>query len=176
MIKRVVEIIIAAAIVAYFSSAVLAAGCQGTEFSFCSKTFYASAPCNGLDELASIGRNNCPRGPGKCAHCASGQDCPLIESWEPTEIAIIGIEITIFDGHQQLSYAYAGNGYHPNQMAFVGPGQSHVAQWFGQGMAFKLPAAGVPGYIDLHISCRSGGRAQAFYTIYYSVIRGQAGE
>ena len=67
------------------------AGCQGTTFTFCSKTFYATAACNGKDQLASITGNNCPNGQKSCAYCESGKDCPLIEAWE-------------FDSHHHRRY------------------------------------------------------------------------
>src|SRR6185503_9613251 len=149
----------------------LRAGCQGTDSNFCSKTFHASAPCDGQDQLASIGKNHCLRGPKNCNYCESGQNCPLIEAWEPTQITIVGVEITILEGIGALQYAYAGNGYHPNQMAFVGAGQSHTRQFFPAGTGFKLPPSGTPGYINLHISClpKASAQVQAFYTIYYTV-------
>jgi len=145
------------------------AGCRGKDFNFCSRTFHASVACDGKDQLASIGQNHCPRGPKNCKNCDSGQDCPLIEPWEATEITIIGVEITVFEGSAALNYAYAGNQYHPNQMVFVGAGQSHTRQFFPAGTGFKLPPSGTRGHINLHISCRPEARVQAFYTVYYTV-------
>src|SRR5712692_8987633 len=81
------------------------AGCRGKNFNFCSKTFHASTACNGQDQLAAIGDNHCPRGPKNCKNCESGQNCPLIEAWEPTEITIVGVEITIIEGNTTLNYA-----------------------------------------------------------------------
>ena len=70
-----------------------------------------------------------------------------------------------------MSYAYAGNGYHPNQMAFIGAGQSHGRHFFPAGIGFTLPPSGKAGYIDLHVSCLPALASQvsAFYTIYYTV-------
>lgn len=147
------------------------AGCQGTDFNFCSKTFLATARCDGQDQLASIARNHCPLGPKACYQCESGENCPLIEAWEPTPITIVGVEITILEGSNALQYVYAGNGYHPNQMAFLGAGQSHTRQFFPPGTGFKLPPSGTLGYINLHVSClpQAAAQVQAFYTLYYTV-------
>jgi len=147
------------------------AGCQGTDFTFCSKTFYATARCDGQDQLASIARNHCSGGPKACPYCESGQDCPLIEAWEPTAIIIVGVEITILGGSNALSYAYAGNGHHPNQMAFLGAGQSHTRSFFPAGTGFRLPPSGTHGYINLHVSCvpTVAAQVQAWYTLYYTV-------
>ena len=147
------------------------AGCQGTSFNFCSKTFYATAPCDGQDQLASIARNNCPRGPKTCMQCESGENCPLIEAWEPTAITIVGVEITVLGGRSALQYAYAGNGYHPNQMAFLGAGESHTRNFFPAGTGFKLPPAGTPGYINLHVSCLPTV-ADAGAGMVYAVLHG----
>ncbi len=130
--------------------------CLERGFGFCSKTFHASATCSGQDQLARITGNK----------CASGNDCPLIEAWEPTPVLIVGVEVTMIEGAESLLYAYAGNGYHPNQMMFVGRGQTNRSQFFPKGLGFRLPSAGAPGYIDLHIACTKA-QAQAFFTIYY---------
>jgi hypothetical protein len=147
------------------------AGCQGTNFDFCSKTFHATAQCDGQDQLASISRNHCTRDSKACYQCENGKDCPLIEAWEPTAITIVGVEITILGGSSALQYAYAGNGYHPNQMAFLGAGQSHTRNFFPAGTGFNLPPSGAQGYINLHVSClpEVAKQVQAWYTIYYTV-------
>jgi len=163
--------LVAASLIVLAGASTIQAGCQGTAFNFCSKTFYASAPCDGTDRRASVKHNDCPRGPKACGYCESGQSCPLIEGWEPTEITVVGVEITIFEGNEGLLYAYAGNGYNPNQMAAVGRGQSHTRQFYPPGMGFKLPPSGTNGFTELHVAClpKNASQVQIYYTVYYTV-------
>ncbi len=161
------------------------AGCLGTSFAFCSKTFHARAVCDGKDQLAAISDNHCPVGQ-TCPYCPSGKDCPLIQPWEPVPIEIRGVEIALSWG--ALSYAYAGNNYVPDVMAFMGSGQTHRQQWFPEGLSFAMPAAGSVGgspHIDLHVSCPSASAKRCvfcwkrkppppnvvvlYYTIYYII-------
>ena len=176
----------AATAVCLASSVPARSGCQGTNFTFCSKVFHAQAICDDKDRLASISDNHCPVGQ-TCLFCPSGKDCPLIQPWEPVPIKIVGVEIAVSWG--SISYAFAGNNYQPDPMAFMGAGQTHRQQWFPQGLSFEMPAAGTPTaaspHIDLHVSCRKASAKRCFfclkrkppppnvvvlyYTIYYTV-------
>jgi hypothetical protein len=161
-------------------------GCQGSAFTFCSMVFHAQTVCNGMDQVAAISGNHCPAGQS-CQLCPTGKDCPLIQPWEPTPIKIVGVEIAVSWG--SISYAFAGNNYQPDPMAFMGAGQTHRQQWFPQGLSFAMPAAGTPTaaspHIDLHVSCPKATAKRCFfcwkrkaprpnvvvlyYTIYYTV-------
>jgi hypothetical protein len=177
--------ILLAAVALLVAAAPADAGCQGSNFIFCSKNFFARAVCDGKDQLAAISDNHCPAGQ-TCAHCPSGKDCPLIQPWEPVPIEIRGVEIALSWG--ALNYAFAGNNYQPDVMAFMGAGQTHRQQWFPEGLSFTMPATGSVGgspHIDLHVSCpKASAKRCVFcwkrkppapnvvllhYTIYYTV-------
>jgi hypothetical protein len=116
------------------------AGCRESGSTLCSKTFYGEGICDGSDQLVVLKADGLP-------------SVAIVKPWEPEPISIVGVEITFIKPPRHLTYAYAGNGATPNQMLFMGQGQAHARVFYPHGLGFKLPGAGAPGHIDLHVSC-----------------------
>lgn len=122
----------------------------------CSRTFYASGPCDGKDHLAALRYQNEP---------ASA----LIKPWESTPISIVGYRVTLTYPAHGLQYMLAGNSYSPDIMGGVGADRLTDGEFFPSGLSFPFPAAGVDAHLDLHYDCTGATPLQGFYVVYYTL-------
>jgi hypothetical protein len=118
----------------------------------CSRTFLATGNCSGHDELATL------EGP------PGSHPEKLVQPWEAFSIAVIGVQITLIEGTAQ--YLMAGNSYTPDVMNMLGPGEKSRANFFPARTAFRLPAMGSAGHLDLHYACVDG-TIKAYLTVFY---------
>jgi hypothetical protein len=138
-----------------FSASSVSAGCGGGDFKFCSKVFYGSDNCTGLDHT------------------------PIFEGpWESSDISIIGVTVGLHVAGQRWrdwllrrpinAYAFAGNSANPDVMALqVGSGSTTVM--YPPGHSFFFPTDGSKGaHIDLHVSCSGAQRFEAWLVLYYT--------
>jgi hypothetical protein len=122
-----------------------------------SANFYADGTFNSQDQVPTMINSD-----GQNAAPVLGIG---IEPWESVPIEIVCVDISIFQGAEELNYSFAGNGFSPD-----------IMRWHGQpnpipaGSSFSFPAKGAspPPHIDCHVSGTSGAAFQLFYTVYYN--------
>ena len=129
----------------------------------CSVTFYGEGVCDGTDQLVFLKRDG-------------AEAVQLVRPWESKRINIVGTEVTFIRPPASLSYAYVGNAAAPNQMMFMGPGQSHSRVFYPPGLGFHFPGDERTGHVDLHVSCPASDGTDAIYrvfvTFYYTMVLG----
>lgn len=133
--------------------------CRATGSEICSKTFYGSGVCSGLDKL------------------------PILqEPWETRPIRVTGVAITVditgrprwherLRGAKVKSFAFAGNSASPDVMAVMsGTGSTQVHFPGGRYFTFPGKTGKDDPHVDLHVQCLPiGARFESMLTIFYEV-------
>lgn len=141
--------------------------CQGKTFTtasgadlYCSANWLATGNCDSTDQVFTV------RFQGTTTP-SSWQITP----WESQPITIRGISLIKVAGGTALWFM-AGNGYVPDAMAWLKPGETFGSHHFPAGMGMPFPSSvGAPSnaYLDLHGGCTGGGTFAIHYTVYYTV-------
>lgn len=136
----------------------------------CSKDFYFSVTCNSGDALATWA------GPYAVAAGNPPTERAGIRPWETKSISIVGWTIAFKQAVPGFQFAFVGNNYNPDPMAWAARGDISFSTtvFYPPGFSFQFPSsadARPKDYFDLHIGC-TDGTDNGFVTVYY-VLNGR---
>lgn len=120
---------------------------------FCEQHFYVQNSCEAQDQLAVV-------------------ETP----WEQKQISIRGVTIAFIAQGITSGYAFAGNSFNHDIMAWLDPAHERVVrQWFPDGLSFQFPGIeeetpSMRSRVDLHVQCEPVGSGYSGWLIIYYTI------